>query len=79
MKTLINGRWTDRKDEKQSNDGSFKRKDTEFRNWITPDGSPGETGVGGFKAENTLGTNHVLQFSALEHINAQVWERQHCT
>ena len=39
MKTLINGRWTDRKEEKQSNDGSFKRKDTEFRNWITPDGS----------------------------------------
>ena len=52
MKTLINGRWTDRKDEKQSNDGSFKRKDTEFRNWITPDDSPGETGVGGFKAES---------------------------
>ena len=52
MKTLINGRWTDRKDEKQSNDGSFKRKDTEFRNWITPDGSPGDTGVGGFKAES---------------------------
>ena len=49
MKTLINGRWTDRKEEKQSNDGSFKRKDTEFRNWITPDGSPGETGVGGAK------------------------------
>ena len=52
METLINVRWTDRKDEKQSNDGSFKRKDTEFRNWITPDGSPGETGVGGFKAES---------------------------
>ena len=51
MKTLINGRWTDRKDEKQSNDGSFKRKDTEFRNWITPDGSPGETGVGGQSRE----------------------------
>ena len=49
MKTLINGRWTDRKDQKQSNDGSFKRKNTEFRNWITPDGSPKETGVGGFK------------------------------
>ena len=49
MKTLINGRWTDRKDEKQSNDGPFKRKDTEFRNWITSDGSPGEKGVGGSK------------------------------
>ena len=52
MKTLINGQWTDRKDEKQSNDGSFKRKDTGFRNWITPDGSPGETGAGGFKTES---------------------------
>ena len=37
------------KNEKQSNDGSFKRKDTELRNWITPDGSPGETGVAGAK------------------------------
>ena len=52
MKTLINGGWKDRKDEKQSNDGPFKRKDIEFRNWITPDGSRGKTAVGGFKAEN---------------------------
>ena len=52
MKTLINGRWTDRTNEKQTSDGSFKRKEAEFRNWITLDGSPGEMGVGGFKAES---------------------------
>ena len=52
MKTLINGRWTDRTNEKQTSDGAFKRKEAEFRNWITLDGSPGETGVGGFKAES---------------------------
>ena len=62
MKTLINGRWTDRKDEKQYNDRPFKRKDIEFRNWITPDGSRGETGVGGFKAES--GRYHLYVSSA---------------
>jgi len=31
--------------------GRFVRQDSTFRNWITPDGSPGPTGVGGFKAE----------------------------
>jgi putative glutathione S-transferase len=32
-------------------DGSFKRADAQFRNWITPDGSPGPSGIGGFVAE----------------------------
>ena len=27
------------------------RRDSQFRNWITPDGTPGPTGAGGFKAE----------------------------
>jgi putative glutathione S-transferase len=27
------------------------REDSEFRNWITPDGAPGPSGEGGFKAE----------------------------
>ena len=30
--------------------GEYRRKDSQFRNWITPDGSPGETGRG-FPAE----------------------------
>ena len=32
-------------------DGEFIRTDSNFRNWITVDGSPGESGVGGFAAE----------------------------
>ncbi|MGB1310334.1 MAG: glutathione S-transferase family protein, partial [Leucothrix sp.] len=31
--------------------GEFVRTDSGFRNWITIDGSPGPTGIGGFKAE----------------------------
>ena len=29
----------------------FSRSETQFRNWVTPDGAPGPTGEGGFKAE----------------------------
>jgi putative glutathione S-transferase len=32
-------------------DGEFIRTDSSFRNWITKDGSPGNSGNGGFKAE----------------------------
>ncbi len=32
-------------------DGEYKRKNSQFRNWITPDGSNGPTGSGGFLAE----------------------------
>ena len=48
MGNLIAGRWisTD-----QRPAGQFIRKDSQFRNWITKDGSPGSSGVGGFKAE----------------------------
>jgi putative glutathione S-transferase len=31
--------------------GRFVRKDTQFRNWLTSDGHPGPTGMGGYKAE----------------------------
>ncbi|WP_455384341.1 glutathione S-transferase family protein [Acidihalobacter prosperus] len=31
--------------------GEFVRKDSQFRNWITTDGSPGPSGEGGFAAE----------------------------
>ncbi len=30
--------------------GSFERQESQFRNWITPDGSPGPSGDGGFAA-----------------------------
>ncbi|MDC0598847.1 glutathione S-transferase family protein [Gammaproteobacteria bacterium] len=33
-----------------ANEGRFVRTESRFRNWITADGSPGPTGIGGFKA-----------------------------
>jgi putative glutathione S-transferase len=52
MGILIDGVWREdgdygRKDEV----GRFIRMDSIFRNWVTPDGRPGPTGKGGFKAE----------------------------
>jgi putative glutathione S-transferase len=50
---LVDGKWVadwqpvQKADEK----GRFVRQTSSFRNWITPDGSPGPTGTGGFKAE----------------------------
>ena len=38
--------------------GHFVRAPTSFHNWITPDGAPGPTGVGGFKAE--AGRYHLI-------------------
>jgi len=51
---LVNGKWSgDWKalQEKDGNDGRFERQVSTFRNWITPDGSAGPSGVDGFKAE----------------------------
>jgi putative glutathione S-transferase len=50
---LVDGKWIDDKQMQKATDtsGRFVRQDSTFRNWITPDGSPGPTGVGGFKAE----------------------------
>ena len=52
MKTLIDGNWVDRSVEGQTADGSFKRHETTFRNWITEDGSEGPSGKDGFEAES---------------------------
>jgi glutathionyl-hydroquinone reductase len=48
MGYLVEGRWisTDLRPTAQ-----FIRRDSQFRNWITMDGSPGPSGTGGFKAE----------------------------
>lgn len=50
---LVNGKWTEDWQPVQQEDeqGRFIRQVSGFRNWITPDGSLGPTGVGGFKAE----------------------------
>jgi glutathionyl-hydroquinone reductase len=52
MGQLVNGVWQQERPISQSTDGEFHRGTTAFRNWITPDGQAGPSGVGGFKAES---------------------------
>ena len=51
MGLLIDGQWHDRWYDTKESGGRFVRKDSAFRNWITPDGAPGPSGEGGFPAE----------------------------
>nr|WP_321238212.1 glutathione S-transferase family protein [uncultured Tolumonas sp.] len=50
---LVNGKWTANWDPVQATDnkGGFVRQISSFRHWVTPDGTPGVTGEGGFQAE----------------------------
>lgn len=50
---LVNGKWSADWQPIQGTDakGAFVRKASSFRNWVTPDGSSGPTGQGGFIAE----------------------------
>ncbi|QOF91022.1 glutathione S-transferase family protein [Pseudomonas lundensis] len=50
MGLLIDGHWHDQWYE-SSKDGAFQREQAQRRNWITPDGAPGPTGIGGFAPE----------------------------
>lgn len=51
MGQLVDGKWSDEWYATKNTDGRFVRARSGFRNWITPDGSPGPTGEGGFPAE----------------------------
>ena len=51
MGFLKNGEWHDEWAHNDEGSGEFERDESAFRSWITPDGSPGPTGEGGFKAE----------------------------
>jgi putative glutathione S-transferase len=51
MGLLVDGVWHDRWYDTESTGGRFVRQASQFRNWVTADGSPGPTGKGGFKAE----------------------------
>jgi glutathionyl-hydroquinone reductase len=51
MGLLVDGIWRDQWYDTKSTGGRFVRQDSAFRNWITPDGSPGPTGEDGFEAE----------------------------
>lgn len=50
---LVNGKWTADWHPVQATDekGGFVRQTSSFRHWVTPDGAPGVTGNGGFKAQ----------------------------
>jgi len=50
MGQLVDGTWHSGEVAPTDDDGSFKRADSGFRNWITPDGAPGPSGEGGFPA-----------------------------
>jgi len=52
MGLLIEGEWRDQWYDTKSTGGAFKRQEAQFRNWVTPDGAPGQTGEGGFAAES---------------------------
>ncbi|MGB7086453.1 MAG: glutathione S-transferase family protein [Phormidesmis sp.] len=51
MGLLVEGVWKDQWYDTDSTGGKFVRKDAQFRNWVTADGSAGPTGESGFKAE----------------------------
>ena len=57
MGLLQNGKWVDQWYDTKSTGGRFQRTSAQFRNWVTKDGSPGSTGIGGFTAE--IGRYHL--------------------
>lgn len=52
MGKLVDGKWHDIWYDTKSRDGKFQRKDAQFRNWITADGSDGPNGEKGYPAES---------------------------
>jgi putative glutathione S-transferase len=52
MGLLVDGKWHDKWYDTKSNGGRFVRSKSQFRNWITKDGSAGPTGDAGFQAES---------------------------
>jgi len=51
MGQLVEGIWQDVWYDTTSTGGRFKRTESQFRNWVTPNGEPGPHGKGGFAAE----------------------------
>ena len=50
MGLLVNGEWRDAWYDTDGTGGAFERDTSRFRHWITPDGTPGPSGEGGFAA-----------------------------
>ena len=51
MGQLVDGQWHEQAPRASKKDGKFVRSQSQFRNWVTADGSPGPSGAGGFQAE----------------------------
>ncbi|MFT4632660.1 MAG: putative glutathione S-transferase [Candidatus Pseudothioglobus sp.] len=51
MGILQKGKWVDQWYDTGTNGGEFRRQDSRFRNWLTPNGDAGPNGELGFKAE----------------------------
>src|SRR5262249_9608059 len=51
MGFFLDGVWHDKWYDTAETKGRFQREAPSFHNWITPDGTAGPTGEGGFKAE----------------------------
>ena len=51
MGLLVDGQWHDVWYDTKASQGRFVRTESQFRNWVTADGSPGPSGRGGFRAE----------------------------
>ncbi|MGR3635806.1 MAG: glutathione S-transferase family protein [Shimia sp.] len=52
MGLLVDGKWVDQWYDTKSSGGKFVRSASQFRNWITADGSAGPSGIDGFQAES---------------------------
>ena len=62
MGLLQNGKWVDTWYNTKDNSGEFRRQQSGFRHWITPDGAAGPTGDSGYPAEK--GRYHLYVSSA---------------
>lgn len=51
MGLLVDGKWVDQWYDTSKSGGRFVRTESQFRHWITADGSADPTGKGGYKAE----------------------------
>ena len=51
MGLLVDGEWHDVWYDTKASKGRFVRTESQFRNWVTPDGAAGSSGRGGFRAE----------------------------
>lgn len=51
MGKLVEGQWVDQWYDTESTGGRFVRKDSQFRDWVTPNGQAGPSGEAGYPAE----------------------------